>query len=176
MRITIRERNYKATVRVKKYLEKRLNKLDRLLDSDTEATVTLFGERKIHRVEVTIPINGFILRGEEGHEDIQTAIDLVTDKIEKQLVRSKERFLKKGQVSIAKYPSLAGVNPAGEDDAELKVRTKRYSTLPMSIDEAITRMDMLGHAFFVFNNSESGEVNVVYLRHDGHYGLLEPEV
>ena len=175
MELTIRERNFRATAKIKNYLKKRLGKLDRLLDSDTEAIITLIGERKIQRIEVTIPVNGFILRGEEGHEDMLTAIDLVTDKLEKQLVRSKERFSKKGQVSVAKFPTLAGVSPASDDDMEMKVRIKRYSTMPMSIDEAITRMDMLGHTFFVFNNSETGEANVVYLRHDGHYGLLEPE-
>jgi len=175
MEITIRERSFEATGKVRQYLEKRLSKLERILDSDTEATVTLIGERKLQRIEVTIPVNGYILRGEESHEDMLTAIDLVTDKLEKQLVRSKERFSKKGQVSVAKFPSLAGVSPASDDDMELKVRSKRYSTIPMSLDEAITRMDMLGHRFFVFFNSETGEANVVYLRNDGHYGLLEPE-
>jgi len=175
MELNIRERNYHTTTKVRRYLEKRLSKLDRLLDNEAEATVTLIGERKLSRIEVTIPINGFILRGEVDHEDMLTAIDLVTDKLEKQLVRSKERFSKKGLVSVAKYPSMAGMTPAGDDDTEFNVRTKKYSMMPMSIDEAITRMDMLGHDFFVFNNSETGEANVVYLRNDGHYGLLEPE-
>jgi putative sigma-54 modulation protein len=175
MKLNIRTRNYQITDKVKQYLEKRLKKLDKLLDKDTEATVTLISERKMQRIEITMPVNGFILRGEEDNEDMLTAIDRVTDKLEKQLVRSKERFSKKGRLSVTKLPTFAGVMPAVDDEEELKVRTKHYPMEPMNLDEAITRMDMIGHTFFVFNNDESGEINVVYRRNDGHYGLLEPE-
>ena len=176
MKLNVRTRNAQATEKVKQYIEKRLRKLDKLLDKDAEATVTLVGEKKKQRIEVTIPVNGFILRGEEENEDLLTAIDRVSDKLEKQLVRSKERFTKKGRLSVTRMPTLEGVMPAEEDDEEVKVRTKRYPTKPMSLDEAITRMDMVGHAFFVFHNAETGDVSVVYRRNDGHYGLLEPEV
>ena len=175
MKLNIRTRNYQVPDNVKKYLEKRLNKLTRLLDKDAEATVMLIGEKKTQRIEVTIPVSGFILRGEEDHEDMLTAIDSVSDKLEKQLVRSKERFSKKGRLSVTKLPSLAGVSPAEDRDDEVKVRAKQFSTKPMSLEEAITRMDMVGHSFFVFNNDETGEINVVYRRNDGHYGLMEPE-
>ena len=175
MKMNIRTRNFQATEKVKQYLEKRLNKLDKLLDKDTEATVTLIGEKNTQRIEVTVPVSGFILRGEENHEDMLTAIDRVSDKLEKQLVRSKERFSKKGRLSLTKLPTLTGVSPAGEDDDEVKVRIKQFPTKPMNLDEAITRMDMVGHTFFVFHNAETDLINVVYRRNDGHYGLLEPE-
>lgn len=175
MKMNIRTRNFQATEKVKQYLEKRLNKLDKLLDKDTEATVTLIGEKNTQRIEVTVPVSGFILRGEENHEDMLTAIDRVSDKLEKQLVRSKERFSKKGRLSVTKLPTLTGVSPAGEDDDEVKVRIKQFPTKPMNLDEAITRMDMVGHTFFVFHNAETDLINVVYRRNDGHYGLLEPE-
>ena len=176
MKVQIRTRNYQSTDEIKQYVDKRLRKLDKLLDKDAEATVTLIGEKNRHRIEITIPVNGFILRGEETNEDMMTAIDRVTDKLEKQQVRSKERFSKKGRLSVTKLPTMTGISPAGEDDDEVKVRTKRFSSKPMHLDEAITRMDMVGHAFFVFNNEESGDINVVYRRNDGHYGLLEPEI
>ena len=176
MKLNIRTRNYQMTDKVKQYLEKRLGKLDKLLDKDTEATVTLIGEKNVQRIEITVPVNGYILRGEENNEDMLTAIDRVSDKLDKQLVRSKERFTKKGRLSVTKLPSLMGVTPAGDDDDEVKVRTKHFTTKPMNLDEAITRMDMVGHTFFVFSNAETGDVNVVYRRNDGHYGLLEPEV
>ena len=175
MNLNIRTRNYTTTNKVQAYLEKRMRKLDRLLDADAEATVTLIGEKKKQRIEITIPVNGYILRGEEDNEDIQAAIDLVTDKLEKQLVRSKERFSRKGSLSITKLPSFSGVLPAGMDDEEeFMVRTKTFPTTPMALDDAITQMDMVGHTFFVFHNEETGEINVVYRRNDGHYGLLEP--
>jgi putative sigma-54 modulation protein len=176
MNLLIRARNYQAADSVRQYVEKRLRKLDKLLDKDAEATVTFVGEKSRQRVEITIPVNNYILRGEEENEDILTAIDKVTDKLEKQLVRSKERFSKKGRLSVTKLPSMDGISPAADDDEEFKVRIKQFSPKPMSIDEAITRMDMIGHTFFVFNNAESGDMNVVYRRNDGHYGLLEPEV
>ena len=175
MDLNIKTKNYQVSEKTRQHLEKRLNKLDKLLDKDTEATVTLIGEKMNHRIEITMPVNGYILRGEENNEDMLTAIDRVTDKLEKQLVRSKERFSKKGRLSVTKLPTLMGVSPAGESDDELMVRTKQYTMSPMNLDEAITQMDMVGHAFFVFNNVESGQVNVVYVRNDGHYGLLEPE-
>ena len=175
MKLNIRTRNYQLTDNTKKYLEKRLQKLAKLLEKDAEAAVTLIGEKKQQRIEVTVPVNGFVLRGEEDNEDILTAIDRVSDKLEKQLVRSKERFSKKGRLSVTRHPSLTGVSPAEDSDDEVKVRTKQFTTKPMDLEEAITRMDMVGHSFFVFNNDESGEINVVYRRNDGHYGLMEPE-
>ena len=175
MNLQIRARNYHATDDVKQYLEKRLRKLDKLLDKDAEATVTFIGEKNQHKVEITIPVNNYILRGEESNDDILTAIDKVTDKLEKQLVRSKERFSKKGRISVTKLPSMEGILPAADDDEEFKVRIKQFSSKPMNIDEAITRMDMVGHTFYVFSNAESGDINVVYRRNDGNYGLLEPE-
>ena len=178
MKMNIRTRNFQVSNRVQDYLEKRLRKFDRLLDDDIEATITLIGEKKIQRIEITIPVNNYILRGEENNENILSAIDLVTDKLEKQLVRSKERFSKKGSMSITKLPSLSGVLPAVDamdDEEELMVRTKTYPVTPMHLDDAITQMDMVDHAFFVFVNEENGETNVLYRRNDGHYGLLEPE-
>ena len=175
MNLSIRTRNYQITEKVKLHIEKRLSKLDKLLDKDTEATITLISEKSKYRIEVTMPVNNYILRGEEDNEEILTAIDRVADKLEKQLVRSKERFSKKGRLSVTKLPSMQDVQPATEDDVEFKVRTKHFPTKPMILDEAITQMDMLGHTFFVFNNEETSEINVVYRRNDGHYGLLEPE-
>jgi putative sigma-54 modulation protein len=176
MKVQMRGRNFQVTDKVKEYAEKRLGRMDRLIEKDVEAVVTMISEKNHYRVEVTIPVNGFILRGEEEDLDLFAAIDLVVDKIEKQMVRSKERFAKKGRMSITKLPSLTGLAAAkGDDDDDLKVRIKTFPVKPMMLEEAILRMDMVGHTFFAFQNAESGLVNVVYRRHDGHYGLLEPE-
>jgi len=78
-------------------------------------------------------------------------------------------------LSITKLPSMAGIAPAGDEEDTLNVRIKRFPAKPMTLDEAIMRMDMVGHAFFAFNNAETGSINVVYRRNDGNYGLLEPE-
>lgn len=177
MKVQLRGRNLQVPDNVKDYTEKRLSKLDRLIEKEVEAVVTLIEEprKNYKRVEITIPIGGYVLRGEEEDVDFLSAIDLATDKMEKQLVRSKERFSRKGRLSITKLPSMAGIAPATEEEDTLNVRTKRFPAKPMTLDEAIMRMDMVGHAFFAFRNAETGTINVVYRRNDGNYGLLEPE-
>jgi len=174
MKVQVRGRNFHVFEKVKDYTEKKLSRLDRLMEKEAEATVTMISEKNHFRVEVTIPLNGFILRAEEKDEDVMAAVDLVVDKLEKQLVRSKERFAKKGRLSITKLPVITDTQVAG-DEEELKVRVKTFPAKPMLLEEAIMRMDMLGHTFFAFKNAESGMVNVVYRRNDGNYGLLEPE-
>ncbi|MEA4891114.1 MAG: ribosome-associated translation inhibitor RaiA [Peptococcaceae bacterium] len=175
MKMQIRARNLQVSDKVRDYAEKRLTRLDKLIDKDTEAIITLIGEKNRQRVEITIPVNGFILRAEEEDEDLLTAIDLVVDKLEKQMVKSKKRFSKKGRISITKLPTLAGLSPVDDSEEEMMVRAKRFPAKPMSLDEAITRMDMVGHTFFAFHNADTDRINVVYRRNDGRYGLLEPE-
>jgi putative sigma-54 modulation protein len=175
MKVQMRGRNLQVSEKIKEYAEKKLGRMDRFIDKEVEGVVTLISEKNHYRVEVTIPVNGYILRGEEEDEDLFTAIDLVVDKIEKQMVRSKKRFAKKGRLSITKLPSLAGHVAPVEDEEDIKVRIKTFPVKPMMLDEAIMRMDMVGHSFFAFKNAENGLTNVVYRRHDGNYGLLEPE-
>jgi len=175
MKIMFRGRNIEVTEEFKDYAIKRMARLDKFVDEGSEAQITLLGRKNVERVEITIPANGFILRGEEESDDAKTSLDLVLDKLEKQIVKTKERFSKKGRTSISRLDVGAYdlVSPVELD--EIKVRYKSFSTEPMTIDEAITRMEMVGHSFFVFVNIETKATNVVYLRKDGNYGLLEPE-
>lgn len=175
MKVQMRGRNMQVSDKTKEYAEKRLSKLDRLIEKEVEAAVTLISEKNHVRIEVTIPYNGYILRGEEKDQDIFTAVDMVVDKLEKQLARSKKRFAKKGRMSITKLPAISQVQAASDDEDEMRVRVKTFPAKPMTVEEAILRMDMVGHSFFAFQNAESGQTNVVYRRNDGNYGLLEPE-
>jgi len=178
MRIEVRGKNIELTNALREYVEKRLSKLERFIDDLKEAQVTLSVEGDTHRVEVTIPLNGVILRGEEKTDDMYSSVDLVVDKLEKQIDKYKTRIyrryrgagLKKGVAA-----ELPAVKEEEKGEATKVVRTKRFALKPMDVEEAIMQMNLLGHSFFVFFNAESGEVNVLYRRKDGNYGLIEPE-
>ncbi|AEG16820.1 sigma 54 modulation protein/ribosomal protein S30EA [Desulfofundulus kuznetsovii DSM 6115] len=172
MKVQVRGRNVEVTNALKEYVEKRLGKLVKYLDLIEEAQVTLTVEKDSHRVEVTIPINGIILRGEESTGDMYASIDLVVEKLEKQIERYKGRLYRR--LGRQNTEVKAGDNKKEEDGPRI-VRTKRFAMKPMSVDEAVMQMNLLGHSFFVFSNADTEKVNVVYRRKDGNYGLIEPE-
>ncbi|PKM82352.1 MAG: ribosomal subunit interface protein [Firmicutes bacterium HGW-Firmicutes-14] len=171
MKINVRGKNINVTNALKEYVEKKLAKLEKYLDL-SEAQVTLVVVKETHKVEVTIPINGMILRGEEATDDMYASIDLVVEKMEKQINKYKARFNKKARIEGKQI-----VAPAAEETMEepLIMKTKRFAIKPMPVDEAVMQMNLLGHSFFVFSNAETEEVNVLYKRKDGNYGLIEPE-
>jgi len=141
-----------------------------------EAQVTLSVERDRHKVEVTIPLDGIILRGEEVSGDMYGSVDMVIEKLERQIKKHKTRLSKKIRSNSLREFIAQSAGEVSEEEEEPQVlRTKRFAIKPMPIDEAIMQMNLLGHSFFVFSNAETDEVNVVYRRKDGNYGLIEPE-
>lgn len=170
MKIAVRGKNIELTNALKEYVEKKLVKLGKYLDI-AEAQVTLVVVKDTHKVEVTIPVNGLILRGEEETGDMYSSIDMVVDKLEKQIDKYKTRISKKARTETK--PAVFAAEPV-DDDLKV-VKTKRFAVKPMPLDEAILQMSMLGHSFFVFSNADTEEVNVIYIRKDGNYGLIEPE-
>lgn len=173
MNFTIVGKNVTLTEGLKTAVEKKLGKLDKYFDPDTEIRATLGVQKTNQIVEVTIPFNGMILRAEESTGDMYSSIDNVVEKIEKQIIKTKTRLEKKVHAESVR---LSGTPHYTDDDDEFKVvRTKRFAIKPMDIEEALLQMDMLGHSFFVFQNADTDEVNVVYKRKDGNYGLIEPE-
>ena len=177
MNINIKSRNLEVTTAIREYLEKKLTKLEKLIDAD-EALVTLSVTKERRRVEVTIPLkNGIILRGEEEGYDMYASIDSVAEKLESQIRRYKTRLSRKGHGTArgAEFNAMASQPPAEEEEAELPVKVKRFPVKPIPVEEAIMQMNLLGHNFFVFQNADTGNVNVVYRRNDGDFGLLEPE-
>ena len=138
------------------------------------AHATLTVEKNRHIFEVTIPFNGVILRGEEATDDMYTSIDKVVEKLERQIARHRtklERRIKDGSVRFDKFDFDVEEDESGEPKI---VRTKRFALKPMPVEEAVLQMELLGHTFFMFFNAETEEVNVVYKRKDGNYGLIEP--
>ncbi len=173
MELIIRGKNFPVTDSLRQYVKKRLGKLERLLEGVEEVQVNLSLTRDNHVVEVTIPLNGYLLRCEEATGDMYGSVDRVVEKLEKQIAKYKTKLSKKLKSGALK--ELALKYPE-ETKAEPKlIRTKRFPIKPMSIEEATLQMNLLGHSFFVFSNAETEEVNVLYRRQDGNYGLIEPE-
>jgi putative sigma-54 modulation protein len=176
MKINIRGRNMNVTPALQEYVEKRLNRLDKFFNSSLEAQVTLDVIKENHIVEVTISIDGLLLRGEEATADMYASIDLVSDKLERQIHKYKTRINRK-----LRQKGIKGLNekyfPAHVEEDEVEpvvVKTKRFVIKPMPIEEAILQMNLLGHDFFVFNNADTEDMSVLYKRKDGNYGLIEP--
>ncbi len=182
MKITVSGKNMEITGALRSAAEEKLSKLDRYFNPNVEAHVTFKVEKnksvsKAKQViEVTIPFNGVILRGEEATDDMYKSIDLVADILERQIRKQRTRLEKRNYgVDSLRYQFIP--SPEEEESDEIKiVRTKRFAVKPMSAEEAVLQMELLGHAFYVFMDSDADEVNVVYKRKDGNYGLIGPEI
>jgi ribosomal subunit interface protein len=182
MKINIRGENLEVTDALREYVEKKLGKLVRYFNAPpaAEAHVTLSVIRDKHGVEVTIPLPGVLLRAEEKNDDMYASIDLVADKLERQIRKHKTKMNRKfgrdggPRTLFAEGFDLNAADGADKEEEFEVVRTKRFTMKPMDVEEAILQMNLLGHNFFVFANIESNEINVVYKRDDGKYGLIEP--
>ena len=181
MNYNIRGENLEVTPSLREYVEKKIGKLERYFDTtpvaDVNVNLQVFNKQQI--IEVTIPMPQLLLRAEESHEDMYAAIDLVVEKLERQIRKHKTKVNRKfRQEGSLKYMFRNDIEPVSmeeiNEDLEV-VRTKRFTLKPMDTEEAILQMDMLGHNFFIFNNAVNGDTNVVYRRKDGNYGLIEPQ-
>ena len=173
MKFKIVGRNVEVTSALKESVERKLGRLEKYFDSNSEAKVTLSVEKNRQIIEVTIPTNGVIIRGEETTPDMYSSIDLVVDKIERQIIKHKDKIEKRGD--FKQSLRFAEIPTEDNEDNNKIVKVKRFSLKPMDEEEAQLQMDLLGHNFFVFRNRDTDEVNVLYKRKDGDYGLIEPE-
>lgn len=175
MRFTITGKNIEVTEGLRSAIEEKIGKLDKYFSSEIQATVTLSVEKERQKIEVTIPVKGSIIRAEEVSNDMYVSIDLVEEVIERQLRRYKTRIVESKQAA-SEFSKLYVENDY-DDEPEIKiVRSKKFGIKPMDPEEACIQMELLGHSFYVFSNSETDEVNVVYKRKNGTYGLIEPEL
>jgi putative sigma-54 modulation protein len=171
-----------VTNALKNIVEKKISRLDRYFNPNVEGHVTLSVQKtrqSIDRqtIEVSIPFNGVTLRCEEATDDMYVSLDLVVDKLERKIRKQKtklERRFHEGSLKTQFISTFVEEEEDGGSEEGVVVRTKRFAVKPMSTEEAVLQMDLLGHNFFVFR-SYDGDVNVVYKRKDGNYGLIEPE-
>ena len=174
MRYTISGKNINITEGLKEAVEHKLGKLERYFSPDTEVQVTLSVEKDRQNIEVTIPIKGTIIRAEQNSSDMYVSIDLVQEIIERQIKKYKTKIVDKKQSATA-FSDLFIQEEAEPDDSIKIVKTKRFAMKPMDPEEACLQMELLGHDFFMFLNSETEQINVVYKRKANTYGLIEPE-
>ncbi|TJY41969.1 ribosome-associated translation inhibitor RaiA [Cohnella pontilimi] len=185
MQYNIRGQRMEVTDALRDYVGKKLSRLERYFEAppQSDVQVTMAVTKGQHAVEVTIPLPGVTLRAEEKRDDMYASIDCVVDKLERQIRKHKTKLnrklrhegtarLFKEEASATGSPPVSTLTHEDEDELEL-VRTKRFSMKPMDVEEAILQMNMVGHSFYVFANTDTKQVNVVYRRSDGKYGLIE---
>lgn len=160
---------------LKETLKKKFAKFDRYFGQETEIYATFSKEKNYQMLEVTIPVGKTILRAEEKSEDMVTAIEEVVSKLEGQLRKHKTKLQKRHMEEAQKFHLEEIEEYDDESEFQAKVvRTKKFAVKPMNVDEATLQMELLGHDFFVFLNGDTDDINVVYMRKDGNYGLIEP--
>jgi putative sigma-54 modulation protein len=160
----------------KEMINEKLSKLDKYFGEEGSATVTLSHKRNLSTLEITIKASNTLFRSEVDAESFRDALDKSIDNIERQIRKNKTRLRKKLREGIVSDDAVAAASVGEEiEDTETIIRTKTFEYTPMSPEEAIMQMNLLGHTFFVFNDSVTEKTCVVYKRKDGNYGLIEPE-
>lgn len=182
MNYIITGKNIEVTKALQEKVIAKLNKLEKFFSAETEARVTLSVEKLSHIVEVTIPTRGRLLRAEVERQDMYSAIDEIVDILQRQLHKYKNRLKDKARKNATNSKEELSTNILFEtvedpkEETSVKIeKVKRFDLKPMDSEEAVLEMELIGHSFFVFRNGETDEVNVVYKRKNGTYGLIEPE-
>ena len=174
MKFIISGKNIPVSDGLRTAVEDKLGKLERYFTADTEVIVTLSMEKERQKIEVTIPVKGNIIRSEQTSNDMYVSIDLVEEAIERQLRKYKNKIIDRKQ-SAGNFQQ-AFIDNEYEENEEVKIiRSKKFDIKPMYPEDACVQMELLGHNFFVFNNAETDQINVVYKRKGNTYGLIEPE-
>ena len=187
MDLIVKSRNAKVSDRQHTYIEEKLTKLERYLDKISKVTVEVAEEQRrnegnVHRAQVTlVGDHGILLRAEERAADLYTAIDVVSDNLQRQIQRYKDKHWRRGRlrrqggeiVEVGAETNGAAM-AVDEEQRPRIVRTKEFQVKPMFSDEAVEQMELLGHDFFVFRDAENSQINVLYRREDGNYGLIVP--
>ena len=180
MRLQVKGKNVEVTDSIRKYAEEKLSKLERQLADPTRVELELAVERnpsisQNHVAEATIWTKGPTLRAREASGDMKASIDALVEKLERQVIRYRDKRRRRPGREDGGQPMDA--TPAGSDEPERTiVKVKQFAVKPMTPEEAVLQLELIGHDFFVFQNAETGDINVVYRRRDGNFGHIEPEV
>lgn len=178
MEIFVRGDNVKVTEAIESYIGEKLKRIEKYIgDSETvRATAVINVKNHNQKVEVTIPLKTFILRAEDTQDDLYAAIDIVTDKLERQIRKNKTKLQTKKMKEVSfKEFVIDEIEEDDEDSEEKIVKRKTIEVKPMSEEEAILQMELLGHQFYIFKDSETLKPAVVYKRKEGNYGIIESE-
>ena len=176
MKITLRGKNIEITEAIEEKVSEKLSKLDKyfIVSENVEAKVLVITYPYGQKIEVTIPTEYVLLRAEVVDQDLYNAIDLVIDKLEGQIRKYKTRLNRKSKDNKLAF-NLASIEPLEEEEEDVLVKTKTITPKPMDMEEAIMQMELIGHSFFVYRDTETDAISIVYRRNDGDYGLIETE-
>lgn len=176
MKITLRGKNIEITEALEEKVSEKLSKLDKyfIVSENVEAKVLVRTYPYGQKIEVTIPTEYVLLRAEVVDQDLYNAIDLVIDKLEGQIRKYKTRLNRKSKDNKLAF-NLASIEPLEDEEEDVLVKTKTITPKPMDMEEAIMQMELIGHSFFVYRDTETDAISIVYRRNDGDYGLIETE-
>ena len=176
MKITLRGKNIEITEAIEEKVSEKLSKLDKyfIVSENVEAKVLVRTYPYGQKIEVTIPTEYVLLRAEVVDQDLYNAIDLVIDKLEGQIRKYKTRLNRKSKDNKLAF-NLASIEPLEDEEEDVLVKTKTLTPKPMDMEEAIMQMELIGHSFFVYRDTETDAISIVYRRNDGDYGLIETE-
>lgn len=174
MKYKIRGEKVEITPAIKSYIEDKIGKLDKYFENadDIEASVVIKIRGKDQKIEITIPAMSYTLRSEESHNDLYAAIDLTVDKLERQIRKNKTKLNSKIKKNMIQNFELE-LEESFEDDDQVVLKRKKIDMKPMDEEEAMLQMNMLGHSFFVFKNTDTNSICVLYQRKDDNYGIIE---
>lgn len=188
LNFNVRGENIEVTPAIRDYVESKVGKIEKYFDEVPEANAHVnlkVYSNRTGKAEVTIPLPNIVLRAEETSPDLYGSIDLVSDKLERQIRKYKTKVNRKFRRQMADIPEVVSpelieetsvLDEADSNETEIRiVRTKRFDLKPMNAEEAVLQMEMLGHSFFVFLDGETDSTNIVYKRDDGDYGLIETD-
>ncbi|MCL1843582.1 MAG: ribosome-associated translation inhibitor RaiA [Defluviitaleaceae bacterium] len=180
MRFIFTGKNMTVPEGVKERTERKLGRLEKLLPDDAETYVTFSENKHMTKMEVSVPMHKRVLRAEVSCDDVSSCMDQAADILERQVVKYKSRLRDRRRRAVATNDELTFLgtpeSEASESVTEIIItRTKKFALKPMDAQEAVMEMELLNHAFYVFRNSWTDEINVVYKRNDGEYGLIEPQ-
>jgi putative sigma-54 modulation protein len=180
MQLQVRGKNVDVTEAIRAYAEEKLGRLERHLNDAAEVDLELTMEKNPsiaanHIAEVTIWTKGPTLRARESAPDVKASIDQLVDKVERQVIRYNEKRRRSSQRANGAVTDGDAIPLVPGEDEPVIVKVKQFSVNPMTPEDAVLQMELVGHDFFVFRNAESNEINVVYRRRDGNYGLIELE-
>ena len=176
MKITMIGRQMDVTEDLKTLFDKKLKKFDKFFKDDAVAYVTLSRNRAMEKVELTISSSGTLYRSEKISATFQNALDEVIEAIDRQIRKNKTRLEKRLREGVFTHTDVEDASPVIEEEPEFIIRQKSFEVKPMTPEEAILQMNLLGHSFYMFRNSETDDINVVYVRHDNSYGLIIPTI
>lgn len=172
MNILVNGRHLEVTPALKSYAEEKIKKFEKYSSDITEATVTLSVEKYRHKAEVLLKANGMLIQAESVTGEIYSAIDEVSEKLDRQVKKYKGKLVSHRKGS-ARSAETASETSSLQEGARI-IKNKRFELKPMSSDEASMQMELLDKSFYIFINDISGDINVIYRRQDGNFGLIEP--